>query len=559
MIDPVTVQIFRNRIGCLMDEMSHHFFRSGYSTIVRESRDFSCMIVDAQGRFLVSPPMFYHTTAIYHLVRRLTEIYGSDGLGDGDLFVCNHPYEGAVPHASDVTVIAPIVADGIRIGFSASIAHKADIGGTVPGSSFGQATEMFQEGLLLPPMRLRTAGVPNPDIERLIAANSRQPETVLGDLRSQIGAVGIGRDRMKALAAEHGAATVRDAIAQMIEASGREIRAALKRLPDGTSEAEGFLDGDGNAVDKPVRMHARVTVANGVVTFDFTDADPQRKGPVNLRPALVESCCYYVLIGLIDPTLRFSDSARDSIRILSTPGTVLHAVPPAPCSSYMKSCQKLIDVLIEALNPFCPARAAASAGGSGGSATIAWGEGPRKVDGNQHEIFGSAYGGANGQDGASGTTVHLSNIYITPIEIVETEYPCRIRRFELIPGSGGDGEFRGGLSFRREYELLQPATVMYRGDKAVFGPKGYAGGADGRTSRFLVNPDGADEKILPAVCRVDLKAGDRFRVEAAGGGGYGDPKKRRPEARRQDAEDGYSARDEERHAAVSPDGRPVLT
>jgi N-methylhydantoinase B len=208
----------------------------------------------------------------------------------------------------------------------------------------------------------------------------------------------------------------------------------------------------------------------------------------------------------------------------------------------MKGCQRLIDIVFEALNPFFPERAAAAAGGSGGTITLAWGDGPRTAYGNQHEILGSAYGGGSRQDGTSGTTVHLSNIYVTPIEIVETEFPCRITRFELIPDSGGAGERRGGLSFRREYEALQPALALYRGDRAIYPAKGYGGGRDGRPSRFIVNPGQPDEKFLPSSCRVDLKSGDRFRVEAAGGGGFGDPARRDPAAHAQDLEDGYVTR-----------------
>ncbi len=537
MIDPVTVQILRNRIGCLMEEMSHHFYRSGYSTIVRESRDFSCVIVDAQGRLIVAPPMFYHAMSYQRLIARIIDIYGVEGLRDDDIFVCNHPYEGAMPHASDMGTIAPIMVDGVLLGFSGAIAHKADIGGAVPGSSWGQATEMFQEGLLLPPIRLYRDGRPNADVERLIAANSRQPDLVLGDLRGQVGATLIGRDRMKSLAVEHGAASVVDALEAMAEASAREFRAALSRLADGVSEAEGLLEGDGR--DTPVRIHLKVAIRNGRVTFDFTGSDPQRKAPVNLRRALTEACCFHALIGLIDPNLRYSDAARDMVDIITTPGSVCDALPPMPCSSYMKACQRLIDIVFEALNPFFPARAAAAAGGSGGTITISWGEGPRAARGNQHEIFGSAYGGGHGHDGASGTTVHLSNIYVTAVEIVETEFPCRIRTFELIPGSGGDGEYRGGLSFRREYEMLQPALVLYRGDRAVFPAKGFGGGADGRPSRFLLNPDSLREKAMPASCCADLEAGDRFRVEAAGGGGFGDPARRAQAARAEDFDDGY--------------------
>jgi N-methylhydantoinase B len=360
---------------------------------------------------------------------------------------------------------------------------------------------------------------------------------VLGDLRSQAGAVRAGRERMQALAREHGARTLADALDAMIEAAGREIAAAFAKLPDGESEAEGWLDTEGAIA--PVRLHVRARVKQGRVYFDFSGTSPQTRAPINLRPALVEACCFHALIGLIDPALRYSDSARALVEIIAPAGSAVNAQPPAPCSSYMKSCQRLIDVLIDALNPFCPGRAAAHAGGSGGSIVVAWGPGPRAVHHNQHEIFGSAYGGGQGGDGASGTTVHLSNIYVTPIEIVETEFPTRVLRFELIPDSGGDGRWRGGLSFRREYVVEQPATVLYRGDKALNPARGYGGGQDGRHSRFLVDPDGPGETSMPPNCRVELKPGQRFRIEAAGGGGFGDLALRDPAARGQDEADGY--------------------
>ena len=535
-VDPVTVQILRNRVSGLMEEKAHRFFRSGYSTIVRESRDFSCVIIDAKGRLIASPPMFYHATAYYYLAQKIIALYG-DTLSDGDMFVANHPYEAYTPHAPDMALMAPIIEDGVLVGFSAAIAHKADIGGTVPGSSWGQAVEIFQEGFHIPPMRLYEAGVLNADMERLIAANSRQPRLVLGDLRAQAGAVRVGRERMQMLAREHGARTLVEALDRMIEAAGREMAAAFAKMPEGESDAEGFLDVEAG-VD-PVRLHVRVRVKDGRVSFDFADTSPQTRAPINLRPALVEACCFHALIALIDPALRYSDSARALVDINAPPGSAVNALSPAPCSSYMKSCQRLIDVLIDALNPFCPLRAAANAGGSGGSIVVTWGAGERPTHHNQHEIFGSAYGGGQGCDGASGTTVHLSNIYVTPIEIVETEFPTRVTRFELIPDSGGDGQWRGGLSFRREYVVDQPAAILYRGDKARYPARGAAGGADGRRSRFLIDPGGPNEKDMPANCRVELKPGQRFRVEAAGGGGYGDPGKREPEARERDVDDGY--------------------
>lgn len=538
-VDGVTVQILRNRIACIMEEMAHHFFRSGYSTIVRESRDFSCVIVDAEGRLIASPPMFYHATAYQHLAQKIMALYGRENLRDGDIFITNHPYEGYTPHAPDLAIIAPIIIDGMLTGFSSAIAHKADMGGMVPGSSWGQAQEMYQEGLLLPPMRSHVNDTPLEDIERLIAANSRQPALVIGDMRSQTGAVRIGRERMKALSREHGAAALCQALDSMIAAAGREIGAALARLPDGDSQAESLLDNDGDTQLQPVRLHVRVAIRKGHVTFDFSASDDQRRTPVNLRPPLVEAACFHALIAMIDPHLRYSDSARQFVTFILREGSIVNARPPAPCSNYMKVCQRLIDIVIEALGPFCPQRAAAHSGGSGGSMVATWGEGPRKAHHNHHEIWGSAYGGHAQGDGTSGTTVHMGNIYITAVEIVETEFPCRVTKFELIPDSGGRGQYRGGLSFRREYLALQPGAVLYRGDKNRFPARGFAGGEDGRKSVFLLDPDTSQEKILPANCRFEVEAGQRFRLEAPGGGGYGDPRQRDPQLVQRDIEDGY--------------------
>ena len=538
-VDLVTVQILRNRIGSLMEEMHHNFFRSGYSTIVRESRDFSCVIVDSEGRILIPAPMFFHSMSYKYLVRRIFELYGEDGLEDGDIFICNHPYDGNLPHVPDMAVIVPIFYGENLVGFGGSIAHKADIGGTVPGSTWGQATELFQEGIVFPPVKYYRAGELNKDIERTIRANSRLPEVTLGDLNGQVGACEIGRKRMQQICEEFGSEVVQAALIAMVEAAGVEFRDALSRLPNGTHEAESFLDSDGIDYTKPVRMHVKLTVSGGEVEFDFSASDPQGRGPVNIRLALVEACCFQVLIGLIDPNLRYSDAAFDSVHIKTTKGTVLDPRPPAPCSSYMKTCMTVIDMLLEAFGPFVPDRAAAYSGGSGGGLTIDWRGTNRAPRGNQYEIYGSAYGGSANQDGASGTTVHLSNIYVTPIEIVETEFPCRVTRYELICGSGGDGKHRGGLAMRRQYELLEPAMVVFRGDRAQRPPRGVAGGKSGRGSRFVIHPGTPDEKEMPITTRVDLEAGATMLMEAAGGGGYGNPAERDPSARTYDIEQGY--------------------
>ncbi len=540
-VDPVTVQIIRNKVASLVDEMHYHFYRSGYSTIIRESRDFSCVILDRGGRLITPPPMFFHAPVYRHFVGRILELYPPAEIGDGDVFVSNHPYEAGMPHVSDMGFVAPIFADGTLIGFSGSIAHKADIGGTFPGSTSANATEIFHEGLIVPPVKICTAGRYDAGLERLILANSRQPDLVRGDIRAQIAATRMGAARMAELGRRFGARTIDAAFAAILAGTARALAATIRTLPEGTAAAEGYMDDDGVELDRPVKFAVAITVANGAITFDFSQSGPQAKGPVNLRPSMVEACVFYSLIGALDPTLGFNDGMRDGVTLRFAPRTVTNAAPPAPVSSYQKANLKLVDVILEALGHFRPERAIAGSGSSG-SLLINWHEGGRPGHASlQYEIFSSAYGGGNGHDGASMVATHLSNLHITPVEILESEFPCRIGEFTLIPGSGGAGEYRGGLAFRRRYLLLQDALVVRRYDRARFPATGVAGGKDGRPSRFvLIGRDGS-EREAPSSGSFRLAAGEGFYLDQAGGGGYGDPGRRSPAATARDRAEGYLA------------------
>jgi len=538
-VDPITVELLRNRIASTMEEMDYHFFRSGYSTIVRESRDLSCVVVDAQGRILVAPWLFLHGAVYYYCVQRILEIYGEDDLAEGDVFVTNHPYEGMMPHASDMGFIAPIFHDGKLVAFAGTIAHKADVGGTVPGSTYGSATELYHEGLMIPPIRIHRAGEPIEDVLRLIAANTRARYVVMGDISGQIGVTHIARKQMHDMCDRFGTDVVTGAMEAMIDTSTKEFAVALGKIPDGEGEAEGFLDHDGVDLDTKVRLHLRATLKGGRIYFDFSDSDPQTQGPVNLRLATVESCVFFCLLGMIDPNLRYSDGMRELIEFDFAERSVLSAEPPRPCSSYMKTCHKVMDITMMALDAILPGRAIANSGGSGGSIIVAWKSDSRRKHGNQYEIFGSAYGAGDGVDGASGVTVNMNNLYIAPVEIIESEFPCRIRSFEMSTDSGGAGEFRGGLSFRRTYELLEPAEIVYRSDRAIEPSKGLRGGKPGGRSRFVLNSGTQDAQEMPSTTRLQLEAGDVFSVQPPGGGGYGDPALRDRAALQSDIAEGY--------------------
>ena len=542
-MDAITIQILRNKVASLVEEMHYHFYRSGYSTIIRESRDFSCVILDREGRLIVAPPMFFHAPVYRHLVRRILEVYaGTEGIKDGDVFVSNHPYEGGLPHVSDMAFVAPVFAAGEIVAFAGSIAHKADVGGAVAGSTSADATEMFQEGLLVPPLKIVDAGIAQTDVERIILANSRQPALMRGDIQAQIAVTQMGAQRVKELCARFGADMVTEAFAAILKAAADELRAAVARLPEGEFSAEGLLDSDGVALGRPVKLAVTITIKDEIARFDFSNSDPQARGPVNLRPSMVEACVFYALLGCLGPNLHFNDGMRDVVRLTYAPRTVTNAEPPAPVSNYQMVNLKLVDVILEALGPFHPARAIANAGSSS-ALTIAWAKGRPGQSSMQYEIMGSAYGGGTGHDGASATATHLSNLHITPIEILETEFPCRITRFELVPDTGGAGQWRGGLSLMREYELLESATVIRRYDKSRFPPRGIAGGKAGRGARFVIRLDTAQEYETPSSGRYEMQAGERFLLQSAGGGGCGDPRRRDRAALARDIAEGYVSAD----------------
>jgi N-methylhydantoinase B len=385
-------------------------------------------------------------------------------------------------------------------------------------------------------------GVAQTDIERIILANSRQPGLVGGDIHAQIAVTQMGAARVRELCTRFGAATVTDAFAAILKGAADELRAAISRLPEGESSAEGLLDSDGVALDQPIKLAVTVAIKNGVASFDFSNSDPQARGPVNLRPSMVEACVFYSLIGCLGPNLHFNDGMRDVVRLIYAPRTVTNAEAPASVSNYQMVNLKLVDVILEALAHFHPARAIANAGSSS-ALTIAWTKGRPGQSNMQYEIMGSAYGGGMGHDGASATATHLSNLHTTPIEILESEFPCRITRFDLVPDSGGAGRWRGGLSLEREYELLEDATVIRRYDKSRFPPKGVAGGKAGRGARFVIRLGTAQEYVTPSSGRYELKAGERFLLQSAGGGGCGEPPARDGAALDRDIAEGYISAD----------------
>lgn len=536
--DAVELEIIKASLDGIVQEMQNSLFRTGYSTIVRESQDASCAIMDARGDVVAQHVVLpLHIGSFPACCQAVIRTY--DDIEEGDAFLINHPYEGGSPHAPDMCVITPVFAEGELIAFCGSIAHKSDIGGPVPGSCSGQAKEIFNEGLHLPPVRYQRKFEPQRDIERIIGANSRTPELVLGDIRGQLGSSRLGEQRLQELTAKFTREKTLASFERLLDLSRLRMKAAIAEWNDGRYEAERFVDDDGVRLNQPVKIHVVVEKKGEEITFDFTGSDDQTVGPANIRPPLVRGAIAYCLIALVDPHIFINSGLMRAFDIKVRDGSVMNPRFPAPLNTYNPTVHATVEAVFAALVNIVPQKARADGCGSrsiilGGRSTKA---GQSYV---QYEILGGGGGARASKDGASGTSVNQSNAKIAPIEIVESEFPTRVMRFELIRDSGGVGAFRGGLGIRREYLNLQDARFSIRSTKHVIAPNGAAGGGKGRTGDIVVNHGRADEKRLPTrYADYPLKGEDTFCLDTPGGGGLGDARQRDPQLVLRDVSEGY--------------------
>jgi N-methylhydantoinase B len=540
-VDAITLQVVAATLSGIVREMQNSLYRTGYSTIIRESHDASCAILDAAGRLVgqhVVLPL--HMGAFPACAEALLARIVPAEMAPGDAYIMNHPYYGGSPHASDMAVLSPVFYDGRLVAFCCSMAHKPDIGGTVPGSGAGDARELFHEGLQVPPVRYVAGGEPSRAVEAILRANSRTPELVVGDLRGQVGCNRVGERRLLELFAKYGAATLEAAWQTLFAKTEERVRAAIATWPDGEYRAEATTDNDGVDLDRPLTVRVRVEKRGDGICFDFRDSDDQARGPANIRPPLVRACCYYALIGLIDPALPPNYGLVQAVEACFRAGSFLDPRWPAAVNSYMPTAQVVTEAILAALGQMLPARQVASSGGTGALVV----GGPR-ADGAgsyvHYEIYGSASGARPDRDGTSGLSVHLGNSQITPIEILESEFPVRLRTFALRPDSGGAGRFRGGLGYRRVYEILgESARLSLRLDRHVVPARGVAGGLDGAPGGVCLERPGAPPQALPSrLGGLALQRGDVLRVDRPGGGGYGDPRQRAAARVGVDLADGY--------------------
>ncbi|MBI2917716.1 MAG: hydantoinase B/oxoprolinase family protein [Chloroflexi bacterium] len=541
-IDPVTFQVIVSSLSGIVREMQSSLFRTGYSTIIRESLDASCAILDRQGRLVgqyvnLTIHLGAHPAGLHHLLSR----YTYSEFEEGDCFIVNHPYYGGSPHSVDMFVITPVFYDGELVAFCSGLAHKSDIGGTVPGSGSGSATEVFHEGLLLPPVKYASRGKINKEIEAILEVNSRTPELVIGDIRGQMGTDRVGEARVKTLFQKYGTETVMAAFEELYARTEVRVRQELAAWPDGEAEAEGYLDNDGIVLDRKVHLHCHATKRGDTLTFDFSKSDDQTRGPVNICPPLVQATGYFATIAAIDPYLPCNYGLSKPLRFILREGSVVNPLVPAPVNCYAATFGMVESIITDTLIQLSGKQPIARTGG-GGATVIGWKSTKTGRSFVQYEMCLGGTGAMDGDDGSKGMGPRNSvgAIRATPIEIIEAEFPCRMTTYAIRPDTGGPGKYRGGLGTVREYVCMEPGAFSCRGDGQIVTASGILGGGAGGVGALIVNPGTPQEKRLQArVGGYPLKPGDVLRVEMAGGGGYGNPKERDRDRVLGDLESGY--------------------
>ena len=538
-LSPIDVELLRNGLAGICEEMYTAIMKSAYSTNIKERHDHSAAIFDAAGRVVVqgeSLPL--HLASMLGLVEVVLKRFGRDGIRPGDMFISNDPFVGRGSHLPDVSILAPVFRDGKLVLFVSNIAHHSDIGGMAPGSMAGGMTEIYQEGLRIPPIRIVAGGEIIDDVLQLILLNVRVPHERRGDYNAQIAGNRLGLRRLEELFRRWSADQVERGCQAIIDSVARRMRAGIRGLPDGTYKFADVLDDDGmGATDIAVKVAIRVK--GDEIWFDFAGTSPQVRGNMNNSFAGLQASALYALKVLIDPEGPTNHGMLDPVHIVAPPSSVVHASFPAATAARAQTCQRVVDVILGALAKAVPERVVAASNGANGVATFS-GTGP---DGRYYlymETLGGGAGARAYKDGTDGVQVHITNTSNLPIEALENEYPLIIERYELIQDSGGAGKWRGGLGLRRVYRGLgHDLTFSGQGERGVHPPWGLFGGKPGGCSKIeVIHDNGRHQRLANKPSSLEVPPSAVVSIETPGAGGYGPPRQRSREKIAEDARSG---------------------
>lgn len=534
------IEILASALQAATHEMSAALVRTAYSPNVKERGDCSTALCDMQGRTLsLSAGAPAHLGATLRLVPAILQRFALDTLQPGDAFLANDPYIVGVTHLNDCTVASPVFVEDRPVGFAIAVAHHSDVGGRVPGSEAGDSTSIFQEGIRIPPVRIRRAGVACDDVVELFLLNSRTPHFGRGDLLAQLAAVQRGTRRVQEIYARHGAQNTDADIDALLAATERRVRERIRStLREGCFSASDWLDDDGLS-DAPVRLGATLTVQDGGVLLDFSDCAAQIGSGKNVPLPHTLATTYFVLKMFVDPDGPINEGLFRAVRVEAPSGSIVNPVAPAAVSSRNVTSMVLADVLVNVFGQSSPAQVMAASGPFQG--TILSGYDPvRQRQFIDYENFSGGQGASSRGDGMDAVHVHMTNTANLPIESMELEFPVRVEQYALRVDSGGAGRHCGGLGIVRDFRILgQDVTVALRSARQKFAAQGVQGGGAGALGGFILNPGTSGERRLPSTSSATpLAHGDVLRVLTPGGGGFGDPAQRSDTARVQDSREG---------------------
>jgi N-methylhydantoinase B/oxoprolinase/acetone carboxylase alpha subunit len=525
-LDPITVEVVRHKLDGIANEMQSTLLRSSFSPIVKEGLDASASLFTPDGTTLAqSCSIPIHLATLIPAVAAILQAYPVASMREGDAFILNDPYAGGT-HLPDIAIVMPVCHRGRVIALSAAMTHHQDVGGISAGSVPTNATEIFQEGLRIPPLKLRDAGILNETLLALLRRNVRIPDTVIGDLNAQIAACTVGVRRVSELAERYGDNQLAMIAASLLQRSEAMTRQALRAIPQGTYRCVDHLDNDGIDLDHPIRIEVAVTLADGAIDIDFTGTSPQVKGPFNCVPSGSLAAACWAVRALTDPRIPTNGGCFRPISLRLPPGSLVNPEEPAPVNARTSTIKRIAGTIVGALAPVLPGKAPAASAGE----LLVLAFGGRRQDGSRYvvgELIAGGSGASAGADGVDVIETDATNCMNLPVEAMELEAPIRIHRVALRRDSGGPGEWRGGLGVVREYEILDgEVSFSHRGERHFSAAPGLAGGGNGLSARSVIRRAGGGEEIIPSKITTTLAKGDRLIVETAGGGGYGDPRQR---------------------------------
>jgi N-methylhydantoinase B len=558
MIDPITLAVLKGRLEQVADEMDATLFRSAFNPIIAEAHDASHGLYHAvTGETLVQGksglPIFVGAMAF--AVKAVIDKAAKDGnLTDGDVYIFNDPYDGGT-HLSDFKLVRPFFREGKVFCYLASVGHWHDVGGNVPGNYNPVATECFQEGMVIPPVKLYAAGQLRQDVVDILRANTRLPDSLYGDMNGQVNALDLGNKRLNALLDEYGDATVTEALDELKKRAALQFRSLIRDLPDGRYAAEDFLDNDGIR-DEALRIGLEVVIEGENLTLDFSRTSPACAGPVNIARSTAIAACY-VAIKHIFPDVPANSGVLEPVKFVISEASLISVKAPKPVGGYTETILRVIDVIFSAFAQIAPDRVNGCAYGTINALSLA---GHRK-DGRRwvmFSFFGGGHGGHPQGDGLNHGNAPISMATIPPLEILEAAYPVAFTEWSLRADSGGAGRHRGGLGAVYEIELLEEeADLFLFGERGKYAPAGVLGGQAALRNRFVYPKDGkpTEPGMVSKLHDAKLKKGERIRLETPGGGGYGPPAERKQDAIAEDLRLGYvseegAARDYKKPAAM---------